>query len=101
MDIHFLPTTLRGRIGTMLAALALLEFIALYFFAELYNVITTELLITLFGLIGMAAAITGAIMALLAIRKDRERSILTYVTIAFGIVVAGFLLGNLLGIPGI
>lgn len=101
MDIHFLPTTLRGRIGTTLAALALLEFIALYFFAELYNVIRAELLITLFGLIGMAAAIMGAVMALLAIRKDRERSILAYLSIAFGIVVAGFLLGNLLGIPGI
>ena len=101
MKTHFLPTTLRGRIGTMLAALALLEFLALYFFAELFDVIRSEMLITAFGLVAMAAAITGAVMALLAIRKDRERSILAYLSIALGFVTAGFVLGNLVGIPGI
>ena len=101
MKTHFLPTTLRGRIGTMLAALALLEFFALYFFAELFDVIRSELLITAFSLVAMAAAITGAVMGLLAIRKDRERSILVYLSIALGAVTAGFVLGNLVGIPGI
>ena len=101
MKTHFFPTTLRGRIGTMLAALALLEFFALYFFAELFNVIRSELLITAFGLVAIAAAITGAVMALLAIRKDRERSILAYLSIALGVLAAGFVLGNLLGIPGL
>ena len=101
MKVHLLPTTLRGRIGVILAALALLEFIALYVFAELFSVIRSDLLITVFGLVGMAAAITGAVLALLAVRKDRERSILALLSIALGLLAAGFVLGNLLGIPGI
>lgn len=100
MKIQFLPTTLRGRIGTMLAALALLEFLALYVFAELFDVIRSEMLITAFGLVAIAAAMTGAVMALLAIRKDRERSILAYFPIALGVLTASFVLGNLIGIPG-
>lgn len=101
MDIHLFPNTRLGLIGTILAALALLEFIAGYVFAELYKVITSELLITVFGVMAITAAIIGAVIAVIAIRKDKERSILAFLSIALGILAAGFLLGNLLGIPGI
>ena len=101
MKTQLFPMTQLGWIGTILAALVLLEFTALYVFAELNNVIRSELLITVLGLIGIAAAITGAVFAVIAVRKDKERSILAFLSIALGILAAGFLLGNLLGIPGI
>jgi len=101
MNIRLLPTTQLGRIGTFLAVLALLEFIAGYVFAELYKVITSELMITVFGVMAITAAIIGAVLVGVATRKDKERSISAFLSIALGILAGGFLLGNLLGIPGI
>lgn len=101
MEIHLFPTTRLGLIGTVLAALAFLEFLAGYVFAELYKVITSDLLITVFGVIAIVAAIIGAVFAAIAVRKEKERSILAFLSIALGILAGGFLLGNLLGIPGI
>lgn len=101
MNVHLFPATKRGRTGTALAALALLIFIALYLLAEVNDVIRSEGLITIFGLNGMAAAIVGAVLAFLAVRKEHERSLLAFLAIALGLLAAGFILGNLLGVPGI
>ncbi len=95
MTTHFLPTTLRGRIGTILAVLALLEFLMAYVFAQLFNGSRSQLLITVFDLTAMIAALTGAVMAILAVRKDRERSVLAFFSIFLGISTAVFLLISL------
>ncbi len=95
MTTHFLPTTLRGRIGTILAVLALLEFLMAYVFAQLFNGSRSQLLITVFELTAMVAALTGAVMAILAVRKDRERSVLAFFSIFLGISTAVFLLISL------
>ncbi len=95
MKTHFLPTTLRGRIGTILAVLALLEFLMAYVFAQLFNGSRSQLLITVFDLTAMIAALTGAVMAILAVRKDRERSVLAFFSIFLGISTAVFLLISL------
>lgn len=95
MKTHFLPTTLRGRIGTILAVLALLEFLMAYVFAQLFNGSRSQLLITVFELTAMVAALTGAVMAILAVRKDRERSVLAFFSIFLGISTAVFLLISL------
>lgn len=95
MKTHFLPTTLRGRIGTILAMLALLEFFVAYVFAQLFSGSRSQLLITVFDLTAMIAALTGAVMALLSVRKDRERSILAFFSIFLGIATAIFLLISL------
>lgn len=95
MTTHFLPTTLRGRIGTILAALALLEFVTSSVFSQLFSGSRSQPLIAAFELTAMIAAITGAVMAILAVRKDRERSILAFFTIFLGIATALFLLVSL------
>ncbi len=95
MTTHFLPTTLRGRIGTILAVLALLEFLMAYVFAQLFNGSRSQLLITVFDLTAMIAALTGSVMAILAVRKDRERSVLAFFSIFLGISTAVFLLISL------
>lgn len=95
--MHVKPTTRRGRIAGWLALAFLVWFVVNQVFVVLgqtYDVGGMWLLGPAF--LGFAAGLTGAVFALLAIVKDRERAVVAFLALLPGIMVLALLLGEIL-----
>ncbi|NJD04853.1 MAG: hypothetical protein FIA99_20140 [Ruminiclostridium sp.] len=99
MKIYFLPKSRLGRWTAGLSIYSLFLFIFGYIFAELSKIITSDILITIAGASSVIASIVSFITGIIAVIKNKERSILVFLGILLGLVVLVFIFGNILGFP--
>src|SRR5689334_19677758 len=101
MKISFLP---KSRLGTWTAGLNiffLLVCIFLYIFAELKHVIISDSLIGIVGATSLIALVTVFFTGIIAVIKNKERSVLVFLAILIGSVILAFILGGILGLPDV
>lgn len=101
MKISFLPKSRLGKWSAGLNIFFLSVSIFFYIFAELFNVITSDMLITIFGAAAVIASIIAFFIGVTAVIKNKERSFLVFLAIIVGLVVLAFIFGNILGLPDI
>lgn len=64
------------------------------------KVITSEILITIFGSSAVIASIIAFFLGVMAVTKNKERSFLVYIAILIGFIVLLFIFGDILGNEG-
>lgn len=96
-----LPKTSLGKWSVWLSVFFILIGIFFYIFAEMYQIISSDTLITVFGATAVIAQIVAFILGFFAVIKHKDRSILVYIAILLGIVVLLFIFGDILGLPDI
>lgn len=101
MKISFLPKSCLGKWSAGLNIFFLLIGIFFYFFAELLNVVTSDMLITIFGATAVIASVIAFFIGVITVIKDRERSVLVFLAIFIGFVILIFIFGDILGFPDI
>ena len=101
MKISFLPKSRLATWSVGLGIYSLLVFIFGYIFAELLKVIISEILITIAGASSVIASIIAFIAGIIAVIKNKERSVLVFLAILIGLVVLAFIFGNILGFPDV
>jgi hypothetical protein len=101
LRISFLPKSRLGIWSSRLNIFTLSVFIFFYIFAELLGVITTDILITVFGFSAVIASIIAFFIGIVAVIKNEERSFMVYLAILMGFVVLAFIIGDILGFPDI
>ncbi len=92
MKIRIIPQSYLGQWSAGLGLFSILAFISGYAFAELLDIIKSDLLITILGIAAIIAAIVALVAGIIAARKNKERSVLVFLSIGFGIVVIAFII---------
>jgi len=95
VKISFLP---KSRLGTGSVGLNIFfvsTSIFFYIFAELLNVITSDILVTIFGATAVIASIIAFFTGDIAVIKNKERSVLVFLSIIIGFVVIVFIIGDI------
>jgi len=100
MKTNLLPKSRLGTWSVGLSTFTLSVFIFFYIFAELLNVITSEILITIFGASAVIASLIAFFIGIVAVAKNKERSFLVYLSILMGLVVLVFIFGDIFGSEG-
>ena len=98
MQISLLPKSRLGTWSVGLSIFFLVVCIFLYIFAELLKVISSHVLITVVGATSVIAQIIAFSVGIITVIKNKERSSLVFLAILLGLVVLGFILGDMLGI---
>ena len=98
MKISFLPKSRLGTWTTGLGIYSLFLFIFGYIFAELLKVITSDILITIAAASSVIASIIAFFTGIIAVIKNKERSVLVFLAILLGFVVLAFVFGDMLGL---
>lgn len=101
MKISFLPKSCSGKWSAGLNIFFLLVSIFFYIFAELLNIITSDMLITIFGATAVIASVIAFFIGITTVIKNKERSVLVFLAIFVGFVVLTFIFGDILGLPDI
>ncbi|KUO53019.1 MAG: hypothetical protein APF76_12635 [Desulfitibacter sp. BRH_c19] len=95
MKISLLP---KSRFGTWSVGLSIF-FLAIsgffYIFAELLKVISSDILIKIGGFTSVIAQIIAFFLGVTAVIKNNERSYLVFFAIVLGLVVLGFIFGDI------
>lgn len=73
----------------------------LYIFAERLNVITSDIIVIIFGATAIVAAVIAYFTGCVAVIKKKDRSVLVFLAIFTGLVVLAFIIGELLGLPDV
>lgn len=95
MKISFLPKSRLGTGSVGLNIFSVSTFIFFYIFAELLNVITSDILVTIFGATAVIASIIAFFTGVIAVIKNKERSVLVFLSIIIGFVVIAFIIGDI------
>lgn len=95
MKINFLPKSCLGTTSAALNIFSVSTFIIFYIFAELLKVITSDILVTIFGVAAVIASITAFFTGVTAVVKNKERSVLVFLSIIIGFVVIAFIIGDI------
>jgi len=101
MKISFLP---KSRLGIWTAGLSIFTiatFLVFYIFAELLKIITSDIIVTIFGAPAVVASIVSFFTGITAVIKNKERSVLVFIAIMTGFFVLAFIVGDILGLPDI
>ncbi|MCB2292384.1 hypothetical protein LGK95_02370 [Clostridium algoriphilum] len=101
MKISFLPKSRLGNWAVGLSIFFLLVAIFFYIFAERLHVITSDMLVTIFGATSIIASVIAFFIGVVAIIKNKERSVLVFLAIFIGFVVLAFIIGDILGFPDV
>lgn len=101
IKINFLPKSRWGKWSAGLNMFFLLVSIFFYIFAELLNVITSDMVVTIFGATAVIASVIAFFIGITSVIKNKERSILVFISIFVGFVVLLFIFGDILGLPDI
>lgn len=99
MKISILPKTRLGSWTVWLGLSSLIVMIFMYIFAELLNVITSSIIITIVGAGSILAAIIAFFTGVISVMKNKDWSVLILLATLFGFVVSAFVIGNILGLP--
>lgn len=98
MKISLLPKSHMGTWSVRLSIFFILTSIFLYVFGELSRVITSDMLISIVAATSIIAQIIAFILGITAVIKNKERSSMVFLAILLGLVVSGFILGDMLGL---
>lgn len=101
MKFVLLPKSRMGKWSVWLSIFFVLTGIFFYVFAELLKVITSDIVVTIFGAAAVIAQIFALIFGFTAVLKNKERSSLVFLAILIGLVILGFIFGDILGLPDI
>lgn len=99
LKISFLPKTRLGSWTVWLGMFGFISIIFMYISAELFDVITSSIVITMVGASSIIASIIAFFNGIIAVIKNNERSVLIFMAIFFGFVVLAFVIGNIIGLP--
>ena len=98
MKTGFLPKSRLGAWSVGLITFTLSVFIFFYIFAELLRVITSDILITIFGASAVIASLIAFFIGTATVIKNKERSFLVFLAILIGFVILAFIIGDILGL---
>jgi len=98
MKIGLLPKSHMGTWSVRLSIFFILTSIFLYVFGELSGVITSDMLISIVGATSIIAQIIALILGIITVIKNKEQSSMVFLAILLGLVVLGFILGDMLGL---
>jgi hypothetical protein len=98
MKITFLPKTRLGKWTVGMNIFTIATFIFFYIFAELLKVITSDLIISIFGATAVVAAIIAFFTGGVAVIKKKDQSVLIFLAILTGFVVLAFMIGDMSGL---
>lgn len=101
MKIILIPKSRIGKWSVGLSIFFILASIFFYIFAELFKVITSDILISIVGATSIIAQIIAFILGVIAVVKNKEYSSLVFLAILIGLVVLGFIFGDVLGLPDV
>lgn len=101
MKISLLPKSRLGKWTVGLEAFYLLVIIFSFTFIISFKFITSEKIMHIFGATAAIATITAFITAIIAVIKNKERSILVFLAILIGLIVLAFNFGDILGLPDV
>ncbi|HNR02371.1 MAG TPA: hypothetical protein PKK59_07545 [Anaerolineaceae bacterium] len=103
MKLPILPVSRPGKWSAGLALGAILVFVLLYLLGERLGVLPDALISTA-GALAIAAAVMAAVSGLSALVRFKERALLVYISVVFGLAVIVFLLtsfwADARGLPG-
>jgi hypothetical protein len=99
--IILLPKSRMGKWSVWLSLFFILTSIFFYIFAELLKVITSDMLVSIFGTAAIIIQIIALIFGVIVVAKHKEYSSLVFLVILIGLVVLGFIFGDILGLPDI
>lgn len=97
MKIGFLPKSRLVRWSVCLTIYFLFMFIFLYVFAELLNVITIDIIITIFVITIIIAALISFCTGIVAFLRNHERSALLYISIIISFIAIAFFVFMMIG----
>lgn len=101
MKINLLPKLQMGKWSVGLSLYFIATGTFLFVFAELENVITSDLVVTIFGSSAIFAQLISLILGMVTVLKNKEYSFPVFIAIFIGLVVLLFIFGDILGLPDI
>lgn len=96
MKISILPKSRFGRWTVGLNIFFLLSTIFFYIFAELLRIIQSDILITIFGFTSIIASLSALFTGVVAVKKNKERSVMVFMAILTGFVVLVFIICSII-----
>jgi len=100
MKISFSPKSRLGKWTVGFNILCILAFIFICIFGGILKVVS-DIIIGIFGAISVSVSIIALITGIIAVIKNRERSVLIFWTILIGLFVSVILIGDIIGFPDI
>ncbi|MDF2616607.1 MAG: hypothetical protein K0Q47_1262 [Sedimentibacter sp.] len=101
MKIILLPKSRTGKWSVGLCIYFIVTGIFLYGFAELLNVITSDVLVTIVGSSAIIAQVISFVLGVITVLKNKECCSMVYIAIIVGLIVLLFIFGDILGISDI